>query len=992
MHHTTLTSCHHTMAPPTEKAAEHSREASPITHPHVGRSTTRPDNESKPPIKRAATLPSTTSPQTLSPNPSREASPIRPPLKPGTMSSSQLSRSRKNSQDLSPHRAPSTPSLNTVPSAAAIQRALSVTGLPQIPSPTNMDFSTEGSKLPRPNRAQQMATPAGAAPPRLKSPPPSLQHRPLVHSPRKLESSAPPTPSIFVERPTPVSTVSREGALEEDDSPIKTPLRAPLRGKASPGNLETVQESSLPATPAISGGASRTNKAGDSKLPSTLEENPLEETSRKHVNKAAESGSDSAGSKVTTVKAEARERKPMANNSAYRAPAMNTRRSFTHLTSTKSRVPTEGSAKNMTVETETVSSIPQTVLGGAGERGLPGRSDAGGSLRLKPSSETIRPKKEKRKPPRKTPTLAPGAGGFLSRRRHHHHSSTRTSSPSEKSVPSTAPQAPLSPMLEHSYVPLTLNSGTEARVHAHRKRLDSSFLASPPLSRANNALTSQRLRLASSKADIFEAKVASAVGQADSEDSDETFVYESNPPEPHSGRPSRFHSRTPSAASMASQVDHWGNRVRQDGHHSIAGKKSMKFTNNSYHTNGHHESADSPYTGGSTNSARTPGGNTTHHHHIGRHGRGTAGYPSILDQESPFPNVAKSYRTMNNSLRTSRPSSPRNPPTLRASTNISKGNAVTIYDLEADAADDERTPLVGSTRSARNRCNRRPIPRNYGSDGINRRSSCRRIPGCLFLGGLIGFLIAVVVVALVMVSKPLMDVHVKDLQNVLASEQEIMLDLNVHAINPNLIAIQVSDLDVFVYAKSKYVGTSETWRKEHGMLPGEWENRTRHGYLGPGVGISGRDDLGSGMVQARDGVDEGNDPIADPEGDSHLMLLGSIYHFDSPLVFDASPIRHSSQSSVGELRLGKPGNSSEEGGTERWERVLEHPFELIVRGVLHYSLPISSGVQSAKISGTVTVEPQAGDEAPDGIHGRDHDNGYDRSGSRWRGRAIEFSA
>ena len=987
------------MAPPTtEKTAQQSREASPVTLPHVGRSTIKPDSESRQPaqvLKRASTTPmhSTTSPQSLSPNPSREASPIRPPLKPGTMSamsSSQLSRSRKNSQDLSPHRTPSTPSFHapSVPSAAAIQRALSVTGLPQVPSPTATDFSSETSKLPRPNRAQQTSAPSsGTIPPRLKSPPPALQHRPLVHSPRKFEHSAPPTPKITVEHATPVSISSNEGATEEEEPPLKTPLRTPLRGKASPGSLETVQESSLPTTPAISAGTSRTTKTSDSQLPSTIEEDPMEETAQKQGNKTVESGSDSAGSRATTVKAESKDtRKPTANNSAFRAPAMNTRRSFTHL---KGRVPTEGSVKNMTVETETVSSVPQMALGGAGERGLPGRSEAGGSLRLKPSSETIRPKKEKKKPPRKTPALAPGTGGLPFRRRHYHHSSTRTPSPNEISVTSTTPQHSYSSAPEHFHFSLTLSSGSEARITAHRKNSDyGRFSSSPRASLASNVLTDRRPRLASSKADIFEAKVASAVGEADSEDSDETFVYESNPPEIHSGRPSRYHSRTPSTASMASQVDHWGNRVRQDGHHSIAGKKSMKFTNNSYHTNGHHETGDGPYTGGSTNSARTPGSNTMQHHHIGRHGRGVTGHPSLFDQESPFPSVAKSYRTMNSSLRTSRPSSPRNPQTGRLSAVPIKGNAGTVYDLEAEAADDERTPLVGTTRSNRNRHTRRPGSRNYVMDGVDRSSYCRRLTSYICLGGLMGFLIATVIIVIVMVSKPLMDVHIKDLQNVLASEQEIMLDMHVHAVNPNLVAIQVSDLDVFVYAKSRYVGTSEAWRKEHGLQPGGWENRTREGYLEPGVGISGGDDVDANLVKAQGGVDEGNDPIEDPEGDEHLMLLGSIYHFDSPLVFDASPIRHTLQSSTGELRLGKPGNSSEQGGTERWERVLEHPFQLIVRGVLHYSLPISSAVQSAKISGSIVVEPPAGDKAPDNIQASDQRG---RSSNRRRKMSIAFS-
>jgi hypothetical protein len=59
----------------------------------------------------------------------------------------------------------------------------------------------------------------------------------------------------------------------------------------------------------------------------------------------------------------------------------------------------------MTVETETVTSIPQVALTpGIGAQG------SNGSLRTKPSTETIRPKKEKRKAARKQPAVNSGTG------------------------------------------------------------------------------------------------------------------------------------------------------------------------------------------------------------------------------------------------------------------------------------------------------------------------------------------------------------------------------------------------------------------------------------------------------------------------------------------------------------------------------------------------------------------------------------------------------
>jgi hypothetical protein len=65
----------------------------------------------------------------------------------------------------------------------------------------------------------------------------------------------------------------------------------------------------------------------------------------------------------------------------------------------------EPSLRNMTVETETVSSIPQATLGPAADRSVSGRNEQGGTLRVKASAETIRPKKEKKKATKKAPSI-----------------------------------------------------------------------------------------------------------------------------------------------------------------------------------------------------------------------------------------------------------------------------------------------------------------------------------------------------------------------------------------------------------------------------------------------------------------------------------------------------------------------------------------------------------------------------------------------------------
>jgi len=61
---------------------------------------------------------------------------------------------------------------------------------------------------------------------------------------------------------------------------------------------------------------------------------------------------------------------------------------------------------------------------------------------------------------------------------------------------------------------------------------------------------------------------------------------------------------------------------------------------------------------------------------------------------------------------------------------------------------------------------------------------------------------------LVMSNRPMYDLQIERVQNVLASEQEIMLDLLVGAVNPNALGITITDMDVNLFAKSKHVGNS----------------------------------------------------------------------------------------------------------------------------------------------------------------------------------------
>ncbi|KAL2444259.1 hypothetical protein ABEF95_016262 [Exophiala dermatitidis] len=761
----------------------------------------------------------------------------------------QLAWSRKNSQEFSPTRNTSAAGLqSTVPSAAAVQRALSAQR--SVLQPTSVDCMPESARSSdnRQLRSGQNS-PSWPTSPRLKSPPPAkpgarqqgakrndLEHKQSNTSMKRLAAVSGPE-----------QTAAMHVADGQDLTPSQSTVRASGRGpSASGGALETVAESSVPSTPSIGPVAT---SASDRNIEVQKLDQPADGRPGTHPNKDGETSGGDGSSRVGASKVESGRRSRAPSGS--RPPSELAKRSFTSLSSAKNK-PTTEPPRTMTVETETVASIPQLLNP---DRGTSGR-DGNGSVRTKPSNETIRPKKDKKKSARKAPSL---------------HAGTVTS-----------------------------------------------------------------------KADLFEAKVASAVDEADSSDSDETFVYESNPPD---NRPSRHHSRTPSATSLASQ-DQLGIRNKhgvRSGSHAIAGKKSMKFSNSAYNNHLDGES------GADGRANQRTASSTPRHHHISRHGR--PHHASIFDADSPFTQGSKANSpraSTNNLSRFSRPNSPRIsngrlPGALR------KGEPFDAYD---DAADDERAPLVGSVRINRARHSRRPystaLRRIDLSDDYD-RGCCGRYGSCIFLGFIV-VLVCVGIAAFVMaLNRPLADVYVKHIQNVLASEQELMLDLHVEAINMNLFAITVNELDVNLFAESPYVGIGPEKKKDRAVL--RWANR-----LDDGVSS-----VSWPPWRTHDGVDKGTDPIDDPESGTQKMLLGRILEFDSPLVFEASPLRRTFTSSVGEIRLAKPGNKTEEGGSARWERVLQHDFDLIVRGVIKYQLPLSSRTRSAKIGSRVHVLPN-GDE------------------------------
>ncbi|XXH03756.1 hypothetical protein Hte_010162 [Hypoxylon texense] len=789
---------------------------------------------------------------TASPTQSRDSSPIRPSLKNGRLSraSTSSTRSRKNSlQDPSPPR-----SRSNIPTPSTTPRQLSSTTTPSLPPPSS---SEPVLRSPVPQKLAVAAelsrdSPRWPVSPRLKSPPPNIG-RPAVGGSlsRKNEQE---TPAINVQRATPsphvepASQSASDNEVEEQhlSSGMRTPARGPSNGSST---LETVQEVSQPNTPRPELDAAIEKLAETAAAQSGTTAGKSNNSSQNATN--SESGSEGGNAKPHPRR---------ASTTATAPPLLQSRQSSTALKHVaKGPTTAESSSRNMTVETEIANLPPMSLAPNTRGQGV------NGSLRTKPSSETIKPKKEKKR---------------------------------------------------HTRKPTSVASGN-----------------------------------ASSKADIFEAKVASAVEEANSSDSDETFVYDSNPPDA-GDRPRRYHSRTPSATSMISQVDRNGLRsitgVLENGAPSLPVKKNMKFVNTYTSSGNDGTPGDDDGRGTGRSNAGSARGTGRHHHHPGRWGRNTGNnHLSLFGDESPFPNAARSKLSGSASRQSSNPPSPRFS-TGRGWASSAK-RQMTLpggYDMDdtTTGADDERTPLIsGATRSIRSNRSRRN-PRNLeaqtyrqGPSFLTRFASCLVLTIMLLvvISGAIGFMFAT--------SQPLTEVELVKIGNVLASEQELMMDITVKAHNPNVVVMMIDSADLEIFAKSPHAGTDSEWWRH----PGKDE-----------LGILDDPKNDPPVVKLPDG--NKNDPPSEDDK-SPNMRLGNVVVFDSPLTYEGSFFHSGISTSTGSLRLSRPGNGTDS-GSERWEHIIADEFTLIVKGVLKYTLPLSQRVRNVAISGKTTVKPNSAND------------------------------
>lgn len=181
----------------------------------------------------------------------------------------------------------------------------------------------------------------------------------------------------------------------------------------------------------------------------------------------------------------------------------------------------------------------------------------------------------------------------------------------------------------------------------------------------------------------------------------------------------------------------------------------------------------------------------------------------------------------------------------------------------------------------------------------------------LTIGFLSGFFIAS--------TKDLTNVAITDIQNAVVSQDELLFNMVVEAMNPGWFTIGVKDVELDIFARSGYLSAAED---DEGVM----------------------------------------------ESVVETVLLGTVCNLETEMTFDGILFNRELVEQIGEIKLVQPGKNltgvvanndtvPPPDNSAKWEVISKSPFDLVVKGVLKYSLPLSKGTKSIAVSKTSYIDP-----------------------------------
>lgn len=162
-------------------------------------------------------------------------------------------------------------------------------------------------------------------------------------------------------------------------------------------------------------------------------------------------------------------------------------------------------------------------------------------------------------------------------------------------------------------------------------------------------------------------------------------------------------------------------------------------------------------------------------------------------------------------------------------------------------------------------------------------------------------------------TKELEDVQILLIDQAVVALDELVFNVAVLAVNPGWFTIDIADVDLLVFAKL--------------------------GYL--------------------------DDPDSPHHYAVETVVLGLVYQFSLPISFTGGVFNSERQTQVAEVKLVGPGrnvtglDSDSKDNWNKWNRIIKHPFDLILRGNLQYKLPMSSQPRFVSVNKVAYIDPNS---------------------------------
>ena len=191
-------------------------------------------------------------------------------------------------------------------------------------------------------------------------------------------------------------------------------------------------------------------------------------------------------------------------------------------------------------------------------------------------------------------------------------------------------------------------------------------------------------------------------------------------------------------------------------------------------------------------------------------------------------------------------------------------------------------------------------------------------------------------------SRSLENVMIRNLTNIVVSQEELVMDVIVQAGNPNILPVLMGDtINIDIFARSDHMDDKPHHPTTHSRTS---RSRLTTPPFWPPWG---------------DHETPTRDRSAPPKNltDGTSLLLGTIHTLEAPLSFPPTSFKRVPWTTQkGQMKLVGPAVNATD-GPEKWKKVIAQDFELIVRGTMKYRAPIGGRDRAVAVEWRGVVDP-----------------------------------